>query len=208
MTNNKLVKFYPIVGFEHYFLTDDFKVFSKKTNCFLTCRKNFSGKNDYYEFALGKRGKHIQISLPRIVYSVEKGINPRSISNNIIIRFKNNVPGIDNIIVLDRSMFAEEIRLITSKNPANESFYERCHEFTGLILKNETDAIYKFIDKYNHLIIGTLCKYINYPLALKVYSDLVNDLIIGIIDRRYQCFDPVTYLQKCINRKFRNKKTK
>ena len=67
MTNNENVKFYSIVGFKHYFLTDDFRVYSKKTNRFLTCRKNFSGKNDYYEFALGKRGKHIQLSKKKIV---------------------------------------------------------------------------------------------------------------------------------------------
>ncbi|MCL2651157.1 MAG: hypothetical protein FWD60_09075 [Candidatus Azobacteroides sp.] len=198
-------EFYPIVGHEGYFLTDDFRIFSKKTNRFLLCRYNYRGKNSYYHFALGKSKKQAQISLPRIAYSVKNGINPISIPSDYIITFKENKPGFDNIVVSDRSEVGCKIYLIRSMNPANELFYERCHEFTGLILKNDTEAIFEFIDKYKNLIVGTLCKYMKYTQALKVYSDLKNDLVIGILDRRYQCYEPVSYLQKCIKRKFNSK---
>ena len=151
---NKEVKLYPIVGLKGYFLTDDFKVFNKKTNRFLLPFKKFGTKNDYYQFSLENRNKQIQISLPRIVYSAEKGINIMSITSNIIINFKNGVHGFDNFTISDRRELVGKISLQRGKNPANELFYERCHEFTGLILKNETDKIYEFIDKYNHLIIS------------------------------------------------------
>jgi len=195
----------------NYYLTNDFRIYNEFKNKFLI-PTIYNTNRIMYKLYLknGETKKRIHsISLARIVYSVEKGICVTEIPSNFTIRFIDDKPGFGNFIIRDYSDFMKEIRYysLSIRLNDNEYFYERCKEFINLAAKKDSSGMYEMlnVDKNKKSILYALNRKMNPRKADEIFPILVNELILGVVERRLMVFDPVTYIKKWINKKFKEK---
>jgi hypothetical protein len=191
---------YPIPGCPGYTLTKDFKVYNDRTGKFLRPYKNKRSNSAYTYYVIGGSLRRTEKSLARIAYAVYRNIDIYNIPAGFVIQFKDGKPGFDNFVIRERSEVTRETNVSRVEKRNNADIYRRCYEFTGLVLSGDVTGLYRSVNKYRDEIIKSMSAYVGYKEAVEKYPELVSELICGILDGRYNCCDPVSYIKKYLRR--------
>jgi hypothetical protein len=201
ITNNKMqntsntktkVDGLAIPGAPGYTLTKDFKVYGRRG--FIIKAYTYAGYTGYGLYASERR---MFCSLARIAYAVYKNVDIQALPRDYVIKFKDDKPGNDFIIRTREShMHGMRLRHAMYTAESTVDYYNRCHRFSGLVIRRDAKGIYSFMEEYKEMIINDLLRHMSYNTAIRVYKDIINEFVLGILEGRFHTPDPVSYIRK------------
>ena len=192
------IKRYEIPGCPGYFLTGDFRILGKNGRSALRASYHTVYKHNRYYNLLSEL-KPLRCALPRIVWAVRHRVKLYDIPSGILISFQDDRPNFDRFTIRSRETLITEVRLKKIHDAEDPDYYGRCREFATLVIERDTAGVYAFMERYKDPIIRGLSRRMPRPDAERLYTDVVNDFVLGVFAGRYQAPDPVSYIRKYAN---------
>lgn len=202
-------KWLVIPGYSRYKISEDCKIMNIKRNRMVKDSKNARATGLFYHLIRDGDSARSSLSAARLIYCASMGINPKDIGKNFFFSFDGNSPCFKNVIIRgSEDLNARASQLNKEQRTPKKDYYDQSIRFCEAVKNNDVKAIYKIIQENEFGIKKYLAYYANSNAIDSMYTELIDDFVIGVLDDRYRATAVMPYVCKKIRNMARTKKNK